>query len=152
MLSTRWETHTSCIWWTKEAIFIWFEKGRYGPSNPRFELRPPSTLSIGSHPSTPGPCYWHSFFCKFNGSVRISPGQYNIAQVLTFSLSKYVLTVWHLSKCHLKGGPGFLQGLSHIHYSLVHCDSLQGKQRFIIYMIMLTTFNVIWGCLTLNIF
>ncbi len=40
----------SSIWWKEIAIFIWFE------------LRKPSTLSIGLHPSMLAPCYLHSFF------------------------------------------------------------------------------------------
>ncbi len=39
----------SPIWWTKVAIFNWFE------------LRT-STPSIVSHPSTTGQSYWHNFF------------------------------------------------------------------------------------------
>ncbi len=42
--------HISPIWWTKVAIFIWFE------------LWTPSASPIGSHWSRLVPCYWQSFF------------------------------------------------------------------------------------------
>ncbi len=83
--STRWEMRVSPIWWKKVAIFIWFE------------LRTPSTPSIGLHPSILALCYWHSFFNSSHINIERKMDLFVCYKSYLHFTQCYILKwVWHV--------------------------------------------------------